>query len=294
MASTGGSDSGLPSSLAAAIALAVAGLAAIGLTGEALVRAVRNEPDRLSGWLILALVGGGLFAILKLIPVQPPAEESVQTSTDKEGNTTSTTKTVTQPHSPAGGRWRSKKWWVVQWASVVALALLIFAVAGTINRGADAISARERPSVALQAAPRSAAGVAEVTVTARAVGLTVKQDLMVQVLGLSKFTGVTDDAVKVCEQEWHVPITKEPPDPDEAQVLLWARVGPRADGSVDTSWKLQIPKDIEAVCVFTPTPPNAERGDGFWRSIRDLVLNSEPPGEPPAGDNNSAAYLRIT
>ena len=57
-----GLGSGLPTSLAAAVALLVAALAAIGLTGDALLRAVRNDPVPLSIWLIVALAGGGIFA----------------------------------------------------------------------------------------------------------------------------------------------------------------------------------------------------------------------------------------
>ncbi len=56
----------LPPALAAAIALVVAGLAAVGVTGDALTRAVRNQPGQLAAAVIIALAATVLVAAVLL------------------------------------------------------------------------------------------------------------------------------------------------------------------------------------------------------------------------------------
>jgi hypothetical protein len=58
----GGASFSLPPALAAAIALVVAGLAAVGVTGDALTRAVRNQPKPLAWALTIALAATALVA----------------------------------------------------------------------------------------------------------------------------------------------------------------------------------------------------------------------------------------
>src|SRR4051794_28782682 len=87
MANAGnGQNSGFPSSLAAAIALLVAALAAIGLTGAALLRAVRNDPHEISTALTWALIGGGIIAGAQFLPSSDSA------STDATKSVTTFTK----------------------------------------------------------------------------------------------------------------------------------------------------------------------------------------------------------
>jgi hypothetical protein len=147
--------SGFPTALATVIALVVAGLAAIGLTGESLLRAVRNHPVLISLCVGLAVLGAVIFVIAQLIQAEKPDNKT-----------------------PI---------WIG--VTVVGLGLI-----SSVLVGAFAVGARERPSVTLQATPVAAAPSAasagskacliELTITARAASLPTNNELMVQVIGL--------------------------------------------------------------------------------------------------------------
>jgi hypothetical protein len=291
-----GSGSGLPSSLAAAVALLVAGLAAIGLTGDALLRAVRNQPGWLSASLIVALLGGGIFAFAQLWPPRSAAsgtastasntETDTTTSTTKantdagtiEKNHTTTSKTETSEAEPKS-RWR-------QWMALAGLMILLLGVAWAVILGATSISDRERPLLTLQSGPVLAAakgargafagGSIEVTVTVRAVGMTTSNDVAVQVLGLRQFTQVDHGVVDLCERNYawnqhqHYVL-----DGTKAVMLLWNRIGPKSDGSVEATWKLQIPAGKYAgLCAWSAFGGELRRSLQVKTSAAYLRLSS--------------------
>lgn len=221
-----------PPALAAALALGVGALAAVGLTGDSLLRAVRNSPFLIAFSLVLALVGAAVFVMAK------------QSGFKMAGLV----------------------------ASIVAAAALI-------GLGAWAVWNQEIPLVSVQAgpvtAPPSAApsafknGNIEVTVGARAAGLETTDSLIVQVIGIESYTGVSQSAVELCENKdysWSTGETNATPGPNAKQgsLLMWTRVGPAANGTVDTTWKFQI-----------------EAGD--YQGLCATIIGSQ----------NSAAYLRL-
>lgn len=283
--SGGGAGSGLPPTLAAAVVVAVAGLAAVGLTGDALLRAVRNNPGQIARWLIIAVIAGGVLAVLQLWPksVSPATPTKlVATRTDPHGALLDTT--VAEPAPTPAPAQQSGRGIVAAVGSVIAalcVTALVAAVCVLIQLGAGAVSAKELPAVTLQvAAPVAAAsgsvkgsplqtGSMELTVTARAAGLSTKELLTVQVLGLRVYSGVSAEAVNLCESKeynWSKGDNQQKPGPAEAKasLLLWNRVGPQADGTVDTSWKFQVPQ-------------------GRYGGVCATVFGAE----------NSAAYLRL-
>jgi hypothetical protein len=310
-----GSGSGLPTSLAAAVALLVAALAAIGLTGDALLRAVRNEPGSLSVWFIVALAGAGLFAFAQLWPSRSPGDVSTASTTDTE-TTTSTTKTdtgtgtlekshtTTTKTETSGAQQESRRrpWLGRQWIGLAGLVILLAGVAAAVIVGATSISDRELPLVTLQsgsvaAAPTGADGAfaggsIEVTVTVRAVGMTTHNDVLVQVLGLKEFTQVDEDAVTLCENNhtWNTAKNYVPlDDPTKAAVLLWNRIGPKSDGSVEATWKLQIPAGkYAALCAWSVF-------GGDLPSINPVSGSPSPVSGSSPGflQKTSAAYLRL-
>jgi hypothetical protein len=257
-----GSGSGLPSSLAAAIALLVAALAAIGLTGDALVRAVRNEPQWLAASLGVALLGGGIYAFAQLLASRSAAPGTTTPSTTATDTTTSTTKTDTDTGTIEKSHTTTSKTETspvrpkprgYQWIGVAGLMILLFGVVWAIVLGTTTIRDRERPLVSLQSGPVVAApsaapdafaeGSIEITVTVRAVGMTTSNDVAVQVLGLYQLTEVDEGVVDMCEQNhtWNSYQQYVPLDGTKAVMLLWNRIGPKSDGSVEASWKMQIP-----------------------------------------------------
>jgi hypothetical protein len=326
MAESKDTDSGISTAgLTAAIAVVVAALAAIGLTGDALLRAVRNYPRSIAGCFAVALIGGGLFVASQLLipkqaapqradneakqadkkdggaEVQSGASETPQVGGDKppprEPGTSPPPKPDTQPAPGTSARK----------LGAFGLVLVVVATIVAVCVGAYAVRQRELPLVTLQAAPvagppsalsgGSHRGSIEVTITARAVGMTTKSDFVVQVLGIysdpatqstpsaqpsrsvrssanggvvmaksSPTPGVALPSAEVtmCESNhiWRAETPKDPYDlakkqvnldPAKAKLLVWDRVGPKADGTIDATWKIQVPAGRYAyVCAWAP------------------------------------------
>jgi hypothetical protein len=74
-------------------------------------------------------------------------------------------------------------------------------------------------------------------------------DFEVQVVGLESFTTVDEATIQACETR-HA--QSKDPVPKGATVLMWTRVGPKSDGSVDQTWKLQAPTGTYAgICAVS-------------------------------------------
>jgi hypothetical protein len=136
---------------------------------------------------------------------------------------------IASSESTAAGARRTK---AQKWAFELGIAGLVLVVGPTIGAvgiGAVAVRDRELPLVTLQAAPVAAApsastgrwteGTIEVTITARAVGMTTKNDLLVQVIGLYSDPGPS------------VP-SRHSPGPLHPRQSLHSQFLPRMSGSV--------------------------------------------------------------
>jgi hypothetical protein len=188
--------------------------------------------------------------------------------------------------------------------TIVGLTGLILIIAGivvAVSFGATAIDTRERPFVTLQVAAPAAptAGSAEspsstleVTVSARATSLTTNDELLVQVIGLlpepqdlasirppsgapspaSPSEAIPWKVVDICETN-HTYVHGTDLNKNDAKLLVWNRFGPKPDGSVDATFKIQIPAGTYSyVCAWAPL---------------GNYLNPHDEGK------NSAAYLRL-
>jgi hypothetical protein len=168
--------------------------------------------------------------------------------------------------------------------------ILLLGVAGAVIVGATSISDRERPLVTLQSGPVVAApagaggafagGSIEVTVTVQAVGMTTSNDVAVQVLGLRQFAQADQDIVALCEQNhtWNTVGSYTQLDGTKAAVLLWNRIGPKSDGSVEATWKLQIPAGkYTALCAWSAFGGELRAKQAMKTSAAYLRLN------PPTG-----------
>jgi hypothetical protein len=271
---TDSSSSGFPTTLATVIAVVVAALAAVGLTGQPLLRAMRNNPRGIAAIFAIAALGALLFLLGQLA-----------TTDGASGNN-------------------------LKYGGVVIITIaIIFAVAA----GATASKRRELPLVTLQAAPVAlpsgaptgefGSGMTEVTVRARAVNLTTDNNLLVQVIGLYKDPQGMEDlptpapvpspsrsqaipyaAVEICENN-HTFYNGTRLDSNKGKLLLWDRIGPKDDGTVDATWKIKIPTDTYTyVCAWAPV-------GGINRPINSaayLRLKQEPTQSPPVGSKPPA------
>jgi hypothetical protein len=263
----------LSPTLSASIALVVAGLAAVGVTGEALTRAIRNEPWPLAGTIIVALISA---LLLVLIHTRTPRPKSRRRR--RHGTARPAERSTIKERGP--------------WLEPALLTVLVIAVAMSVVLGARSIADREQPFVSLQAAEDDK-GWVTLTVDIKGAGLRTTDQLLVQVIGLTEFASVDKAKVSLCEQSWAYSSAAEEAggrhrtieeyraeevrenreDPGKADLLLWDRVGPDRTGAVQATMKLQVSTGTyEGVCAWAPLPDNPRA----------------------AGDErNSAAYLHL-
>jgi hypothetical protein len=105
--------------------------------------------------------------------------------------------------------------------------------------------------------------------------MTTSNDVAVQVLGLRQFTQVDKSVVDLCERNYAWNKNQHNVlDGKKAVMLLWNRVGPKSDGSVEATWKLQIPAGkYVGLCAWS----------AFGGELRQSLQVK-----------TSAAYLRLT
>jgi hypothetical protein len=295
-----GQGSGLPSSLAAALALLVAALAAIGLTGAALLRAVRNHPDQVGSALKWALIGGAIIALAQILIVVPTGTGQAAPQETKVTVASGQTAGQHWRRLRAAGRWARRQWhWF--WArrrgvlrlsrqviTAVGIILLVYSVVLAVNVGTDAVSAREGPLVSIKTGPISAVPGSstlrniEITVSVRAVGMSTDNDVAVQVVGLHHMQAWVDlDNVKACESNHTYNDKKQfsKLNGSDAELVAWNRLGPDSNGSINASWKLQVPLGryvgLCALAVF---------GGNLHAHFKDKGNNPD----------TSAAYIRLS
>lgn len=220
-----------PPGIAAAVALVVAALAAVGVSGDALTRAVRNEPQPLAWAVTIALAAAVVVAALV-----------------------------------------SRKW-------VVGLGLFVILIAAiwAVWLGAWSVANREQPLVALSLSSEDT-GSRTLTVEVSASGLRTTDEILVQVIGLKKFTQVDEATVGICEHSWA--FTSAAPEryrglpAGSGTLLLWDRIGPDPTGKVETTIKIPVPSgQYQGICAWAPLPSRS----GNTGDVR-----------------NSAAYLTVT
>jgi hypothetical protein len=171
----------LPPGLAAAIALVVAGLAAVGVTGDALTKAVRNEPGALGAAVILALAASVLLAVTTVF-VRPSSTRNV--------NIKARLKLWSRDF------WKTGNSWVT-----IGLMALLAGVAWAILLGASSVADREQPLVTLSFTSERT-GNRMLTIHVSASSLRTSEQILVQVIGLSKFTQANKSVVQICETSW--------------------------------------------------------------------------------------------
>jgi hypothetical protein len=259
-----------PPGLAAAIALVVAGLAAVGVSGDTLTRAVRNEPEEITKWIIVALSAAAALVGVSLA--------------EKRWNA------WWKHPSPPPRRWPLIGVVVVGLLAVLGVGLvatIVFASAKAMETGANQLTDREQPLVSLQAATDEQR-LTTVTIDVRATGLPTTDQMLVQVVGMTEFSDVVDEAkIRLCERNWLsdetideyvAEVDNTEADPGPADLLSWSRIGPDQSGAVESTIKVQFPAGTyQGVCAWGPLP------------VKEVVAG-ENPGESA---RNSAAYLRL-
>jgi hypothetical protein len=213
---------GLPPGLAASAALVVAVFAAVGVAGDLLTRAVRNEPGPMA-WV----VGLALWAVG--IPIIVIAKN---------------------------------------WATRVAVFLLLIVLTIAVIVGTNSVSDREQPRVALSAMTED--DTVTVSVEAGGSSLRTTDDMLVQVIGLRIFSDF-DGMVPECESSR---LRDIPSSSEVGDLLVWDRAGPNGSGDVELSIEFEIPVgEYGGLCAWTALP--------------------DKDRDNPSDDRATAAYLRL-
>jgi len=222
----GGDEAKLTKLLSGTVAVFVAALAAVGVTGDILTRAVRNYPILISVLLITTIVATlGFFT----------ASNNSRRSPDRQ-----------------------------RVIKLRYLLIIITATSATIIAGALSVALREHPGIALQA--DYADGQVTLTVESKAAGLSTTDQLSVQVLGLSRFSVIDQTTAEICEQIYAHSIkagngeklqdflnTRYQTYVGSVSLLLQERLGPDSAGNINSTTKLDFPAGLyQGVCAFSP------------------------------------------
>lgn len=244
-----------------AIALFVGALAAVGVAGDVLTRAVRNLPLLMSALLTIIVVAAmGLFIV---------------------GSRT--------------GRRSSERTTLLQRRF---LTLIAVATCLTVLVGATSVADREQPAIALQASYTS--NQITLTVESSAAGLATTDQLTVQVLGLSQFSVIDRQTVEICEQVFAHSISddlgtdlqqlldqKHDRYTGKVSILLSERLGPDSQGNIKSVTKLDVPAGIyQGVCAFSPLPSNQLESS---RSSASYLRLSNCSGSVPSDPSGSSS-----
>lgn len=153
-----------------------------------------------------------------------------------------------------------------RWVRFAAGFAMLAVVLGTVAMGATSIDERDKPSIALKAtntaATATAPGKWTITVKASASGLRAREDMLVQLQGIS--AGLPSDSAQFAALEPKCITTalRLPRDealrgqyPDRAgSLLLWSQAGPSTDGSTVVESTVEVPlhsyKGVCAVAIY--------------------------------------------
>lgn len=152
------------------------------------------------------------------------------------------------------------------WLRFAAAFAMLTVVLGTVALGATSIDERDKPSVALKATSTAATATAPgkwtITVKASASGLRAREDMLVQVQGLS--AGLPSDSREFEDVQPRCITTALRLPRDEAArgpypsragaLLLWSQAGPTTDGSTLVESTVEVPlgtyKGVCAVAIY--------------------------------------------
>lgn len=261
-------DFAFPPAIAAGLALAVSVLAAVGLTGGTLTRAIRNDPGRIAWILTVIVVVSAVVGIVFVL---------------------------------SRGDRRPKNW-----LSATAIVVIAVALGALIRSGSESVKEREFPALALSVV--SSDGRSEVTVEASGSSLKTDEDMLVQLVGVRGATpgrSACESSRRPTDEE---PIVLSPspsgvaeadgeedptypindPRPKDhpywgTKVLLWQQVGPDQDGKVSaTSSVVVVEGSFQFVCGFVSL--RSDPGEDA-RSVAGYVVL--PPG--PVTDRRATA-----
>ncbi|MEZ5181793.1 MAG: hypothetical protein R2702_07970 [Acidimicrobiales bacterium] len=222
-----------PITIAAAIAISTAALTAIGLSGDALTRAIRNDPGGLGTplrWTV-ALAGAATAAAL-----------------------------LTKVASASSNAQRA----VAAVSAVVVLGITVTTF-GLIGNGIEAIQRRDEPSVTVSSATEE--GVATLTVTGKGTGLASSSSMLVQLVGLRPGAEVAFDEVCAIDgRRWEGGVSEG----GDAVLLGWQEQGPDDQGVASGTFSAEIDRSsFERVCGYAAFSVDGEQR----RAIALLVLD---------------------
>ncbi|MEV6527489.1 hypothetical protein AB0M43_36745 [Longispora sp. NPDC051575] len=242
----------LPTALAASLALLVAAFAVVGVSGGLLTRAVRNQPEDLAQIFVFGLVVAGVAASVVILG------------------------------AAVATRWAAFNG-VKGIVVVVAVLALTAGAVRAVQVGANSVAEREQPFVSMSLDPKGKdTELSVVTVEVSGAGLRNIDQLLIQVIALTKFRHPDTSARSVCEKNWADPRpSKSGPPANETfrsewgAVILSERLGPNQDGAVKATVTLPIDIDkYEGICAWAPLPVG--------------------PGDTVEDYRSSVAYLNLT
>jgi hypothetical protein len=164
-------SNGLPTGPTTAIALVVAVFAAVGVTGDLVPRMVRDQPGQVRFILWTAILGAAVIALVAL-----------QRARSKQRDVA----------KPAGR--------TVGFHGVIGSIGVLAAISWSVYLGTESVGKRESPRVVISATTGQNR-IVTISVEVSASGLTLRDDMRVQIVGLTTTPTLLNASRNLCEQQ---------------------------------------------------------------------------------------------
>ena len=235
------------------IGLIIGVLAAMGITGDALQRLIRNSPDTIAAALTIAVLGVGIPATVATV-----------------------VKLERSDHWKGTSRWR-----YASMAGAVGGSLaLVLASILVVRAGTDGIHERENPSLAVDVTSDGTSLTADID--AAAPTLSSDEKMLLRVVALTRPIDA-DRQQEVCQSPSRAG--------EDFDLLVWEETGPDRTGYAKHSVKVTVPPTAAGVCVYAGLfDRNAKSPDDDRTTWAIVDETSFPPmAALPAADKGGAA-----
>jgi hypothetical protein len=276
---------GIPLGVGATLALVVGALAAVGVTGDYIVRTVRDQPDAFSNIMRAALAGAALIAVGVTIGSFVSQSKGTGTATASETPpTTPSSPPATTPLPPANRPGANAGRALALVGALVVIVAAYFAVLV----GTTSVHNPDQPRLVMSSA--TSENIVTINVDAKSSGLSPDDELLVQIIGIKTFSTKLADHTDLCENSQ----INLPADVSKGQLLAWERLGADGTGNVDGTIKVEAALGaFQGACAFGVLA-NTEKVETATEDARKatatyLRLNTAKAAAPPTTTRPTAA-----
>jgi len=225
MADDDAKSGGMPIGVGATVTLVIGLLGVVGVSGDYIVRTVRDQPDAFSNVVRWAVAGAAIIAIAVTV-----------SSLRRTGP-------VPDPPPSRGQRILSH---IGRWGGLAGAIVVLIAGFVAVGVGTTSVHNPEQPRTSLS--ETSSANIVTISADVSGAGLAPDDEMLVQVIGLTALADPVDGMKDICENSQG----SEKLDAEQGRLLAWELMGPDNKGNVTGTVKVEVPLGtFGGACAFS-------------------------------------------